>query len=404
MVQPGRRWRTSKGVDLVEVEIGIGKSGRRAYGFDDIAIVPSRRTRDPEDVDITWEIDAYKFGLPLVAAAMDGVTSPKTATQIGELGGLACLNLEGLWTRYDDPEALFEETAALTPEKATARMQEIYAEPVKDELIGQRIREIKESGVTACASLTPQRVEQYASMVLEAELDLLVIQGTVVSAEHVSKDESRQPLNLKKFIRAFDLPVIVGGCASYSTALHLMRTGAVGILVGVGPGAACTTRGVLGIGVPQATAIADAAGARIRHLDETGVYVQVIADGGMRTGGDIAKAIACGADAVMVGSPLASAYEAPGRGYHWGMATFHPTLPRGARVHAGRKASLEEILVGPAHENDGTLNLLGGLRTSMATTGYETLKEFQKAEVMVAPSLQTEGKSLQRAQGVGMGH
>ena len=404
MVQPGRRRWTSKGVDLVEVEIGIGKSGRRAYGFDDIAIVPSRRTRDPEDVDITWEIDAYKFGLPLVAAAMDGVTSPKTATQIGELGGLACLNLEGLWTRYDDPEALFEETAALTPEKATARMQEIYAEPVKDELIGQRIREIKESGVTACASLTPQRVEQYASMVLEAELDLLVIQGTVVSAEHVSKDESRQPLNLKKFIRAFDLPVIVGGCASYSTALHLMRTGAVGILVGVGPGAACTTRGVLGIGVPQATAITDAAGARIRHLDETGVYVQVIADGGMRTGGDIAKAIACGADAVMVGSPLASAYEAPGRGYHWGMATFHPTLPRGARVHAGRKASLEEILVGPAHENDGTLNLLGGLRTSMATTGYETLKEFQKAEVMVAPSLQTEGKSLQRAQGVGMGH
>lgn len=404
MVQPGRRRRTRKGVDLVEVEIGIGKSGRRAYGFDDIAIVPSRRTRDPEDVDITWEIDAYKFGLPLVAAAMDGVTSPKTATQIGELGGLACLNLEGLWTRYDDPEALFEETAALTPEKATARMQEIYAEPVKDELIGQRIREIKESGVTTCASLTPQRVEQYASMVLEAELDLLVIQGTVVSAEHVSKDESRQPLNLKKFIREFDLPVIVGGCASYSTALHLMRTGAVGILVGVGPGAACTTRGVLGIGVPQATAIADAAGARIRHLDETGVYVQVIADGGMRTGGDIAKAIACGADAVMVGSPLASAYEAPGRGYHWGMATFHPTLPRGARVHAGRKASLEEILVGPAHENDGTLNLLGGLRTSMATTGYETLKEFQKAEVMVAPSLQTEGKSLQRAQGVGMGH
>ncbi|MFO7590953.1 MAG: GuaB3 family IMP dehydrogenase-related protein [Acidimicrobiia bacterium] len=389
---------------MVEVEIGIGKSGRRAYGFDDIAIVPSRRTRDPEDVDITWEIDAYKFELPLVAAAMDAVTSPKTATQIAELGGLACLNLEGLWTRYDDPEALFEETAALTPEKATARMQEIYAEPIKEELIGRRIREIKESGVAACASLTPQRVEQYASIVLEAELDLLVIQGTVVSAEHVSKDESRQPLNLKKFIREFDLPVIVGGCASYSTALHLMRTGAVGILVGVGPGHACTTRGVLGIGVPQATAIADAAGARIRHLDETGVYVQVIADGGMGTGGDIAKAIACGADAVMVGSPLASAYEAPGRGYHWGMATFHPTLPRGARVYAGRKASLEEILVGPAHENDGTLNLLGGLRTSMATTGYETLKEFQKAEVMVAPSLQTEGKSLQRAQGVGMGH
>jgi IMP dehydrogenase len=388
----------------VEVEIGIGKSGRRAYGFDDIAIVPSRRTRDPEDVDIGWEIDAYKFELPLIASAMDGVVSPKTAIEVGNLGGLACLNLEGLWTRYEDPDPLFEEIAALTPEKATRRMQEIYAEPIKRDLIGRRIREIKDAGVVACASLTPQRVEQYSSCVLEAELDLLVIQGTVVSAEHVSKDDSRQPLNLKKFIREYELPVIVGGCASYSTALHLMRTGAVGILVGVGPGHACTSRGVLGIGVPQATAIADAAGARIRHLDETGVYVHVIADGGMRTGGDIAKAIACGADAVMVGSPLASAYEAPGRGFHWGMATFHPSLPRGARVEAGRKASLAEILVGPAHENDGTLNLLGALRTSMATTGYESLKEFQKAEVMVAPSFKTEGKILQQQQGIGMAH
>jgi IMP dehydrogenase len=387
----------------VEVEIGIGKSGRRAYGFDDIAIVPSRRTRDPEDVDITWDIDAFKFELPLIAAAMDGVVSPRTAIDIGNLGGLACLNLEGLWTRYEDPDILFEEIADLNAEKATRRMQEIYAEPMKEELIGQRIREIKDAGVTACASLTPQRVQQYSKAVLDAELDLLVIQGTVVSAEHVSKDESRQPLNLKKFIREYEIPVIVGGCASYSTALHLMRTGAVGVLVGVGPGHACTSRGVLGIGVPQATAIADAAGARIRHLDETGVYVQVIADGGMRTGGDIAKAIACGADAVMIGSPLTSADEAPGKGYHWGMATFHPTLPRGARVQTGRKGTLAEILIGPAHENDGTLNLFGALRTSMATTGYETIKEFQKAEVMVAPSLLTEGKGLQRAQGIWMG-
>src|SRR4029078_3940221 len=285
--------------------------------------------------------------------------------------------------------------------KATRRMQEIYSEPIKEELIGQRIREIKDAGVVACASLTPQRVEQSAKHVLDAELDILVIQGTVVSAEHVSK--TAEPLNLKKFIRELDIPVVVGGCASYSTALHLMRTGAIGVLVGVGPGHACTTRGVLGIGVPQATAIADAAGARIRHLDETGVYVHVIADGGMQTGGDIAKAIACGADAVMIGSPLAGAYEAPGRGYHWGMATFHPTLPRGARVNAGQRGTLAEILVGPAHENDGSLNLFGGLRTSMATTGYETVKEFQKAEVMVAPALQTEGKSLQRSQGVGMG-
>jgi IMP dehydrogenase len=385
----------------VEVEIGIGKSGRRAYGLDDIAIVPSRRTRDPGDVDISWEIDAFKFEMPVIAAAMDGVVSPGVATEVGSLGGLACLNLEGLWTRYENPEPLFDEIANLPPEKATRRMQEIYAEPIKPELIGQRVREIKDSGVVSCASLTPQRVERYAEHVLQAELDLLVIQGTVVSAEHVSK--TAEPLNLKKFIREFEIPVIVGGCASYSTALHLMRTGAVAVLVGVGPGHACTTRGVLGIGVPMATAIADAAGARIRHLDETGVYVHVIADGGMGTGGDIAKAIACGADAVMIGSPLAAAYEAPGRGFHWGMATFHPDLPRGARVEVGRRASLREILCGPAHDNDGTLNLFGALRTSMATTGYETLKEFQKAEVMVAPSLQTEGKALQRAQGVGMG-
>ncbi|MEY2397172.1 MAG: dehydrogenase [Actinomycetota bacterium] len=387
---------------MAEIEIGIGKSGRRAYGFDDIAIVPSRRTRDPEDVDISWEIDAFKFDLPLLASAMDGVVSPATAIEMGRLGGAGVLNLEGLWTRYEDPEPLFDEISQLDTDKATARMQQIYSEPIQPELVHQRIREIKDAGVTAIASLTPQRVEQFASTILKAELDLFVIQGTVVSAEHVSK--TVEPLNLKKFIREFDIPVIVGGCASYQAALHLMRTGAVGILVGVGPGNACTTRGVLGLGVPQATAIADAAGARMRHLDETGVYVHVIADGGMSRGGDIAKAIACGADAVMIGSPLTSAHEAPGKGYHWGMATFHPTLPRGARVRTEIRGSLKEILVGPAHENDGRLNLFGALKTSMATCGYETVKEFQKAEVMVAPSLQTEGKQLQRSQGVGMGH
>ena len=386
---------------MAEVEIGIGKSGRRAYGFDDIAIVPSRRTRDPEDVDISWEIDAYRFELPLMAAAMDGVTSPATAMELGRLGGVGVLNLEGLWTRYEDPEPLFGEIAGLDADKATARMQQIYSEPMKAELVTQRIREIKDAGVVSCASLTPQRTEQFAKAVLEAELDLLVIQGTVVSAEHVSR--TVEPLNLKRFIREFEIPVIVGGCASYQAALHLMRTGAVGVLVGVGPGNACTTRGVLGIGVPQATAIADAAGARMRHLDETGVYVHVIADGGMAKGGDIAKAIACGADAVMMGSPLAAAHEAPGRGYHWGMATFHPSLPRGARVRTDARGTLREVLLGPAHENDGRLNLFGALRTSMATCGYESVKEFQKAEVMVAPALQTEGKALQRSQGVGMG-
>ncbi len=386
---------------MAEIEIGIGKSGRRAYGFDDIAIVPSRRTRDPEDVDISWEIDAFTFGLPLMAAAMDGVVSPATAIEIGRLGGVGVLNLEGLWTRYDDPEPLFEEIASLDTEKATLRMQEIYGEPIKEELIGQRITEIKEAGVVSCASVTPQRTDRFTKAILAAELDLLVIQGTVVSAEHVSK--TAEPLNLKRFIRELEIPVIVGGCASYNAALHLMRTGAVGVLVGVGPGHACTTRGVLGLGVPQATAIADAAGARMRHLDETGVYVHVIADGGMSTGGDIAKAIACGADAVMVGSPLAAAQEAPGRGHHWGMATFHPTLPRGARVRTSVRGTLEQVLVGPAHENDGRLNLFGALATSMATCGYETVKEFQKAEVMVAPALQTEGKGLQQAQHIGMG-
>jgi IMP dehydrogenase len=387
---------------VAEVEIGRGKSGRRAYGFDDIAIVPSRRTRDPEDVDISWEIDAYRFDLPLMASAMDGVVSPTTAIEVGRLGGVGVLNLEGVWTRYEDPEPLLEEISQLEVDKATARMQQIYSEPIKPELVTQRIREIKDAGVVSCASLTPQRTEQFASALLDAELDIFVIQGTVVSAEHVSK--TSEPLNLKRFIREFDIPVIVGGCASYQAALHLMRTGAVGILVGVGPGHACTTRGVLGIGVPQATAIADARAARAQHLDETGVYVQVIADGGMGTGGDIAKAIVCGADAVMIGSPLAAAVEAPGKGYHWGMATFHQTLPRGARVKTSVRGTLKEILVGPAHENDGRLNLFGALRTSMATCGYESVKEFQKAEVMVAPALQTEGKNLQRSQGIGMGH
>ncbi len=387
---------------MAEIEIGLGKSGRRAYGFDDIAIVPSRRTRDPEDVDISWEIDAYRFELPLMASAMDGVVSPATAIEIGRLGGVGVLNLEGLWTRYEDPDTLLDEIAELDNEKATRRMQEIYLEPIKPELIGERIREINAAGVTSCVSVTPQRTAAFAPHVLEAEADMLVIQGTVVSAEHVSR--TVEPLNLKEFVRELSIPVIVGGCASYQAALHLMRTGAAGILVGVGPGHACTTRGVLGIGVPQATAIADARAARMRHLDETGVYVHVIADGGMGTGGDIAKAIVCGADAVMIGSPLAAAVESPGRGHHWGMATFHPTLPRGARVKTTTRGTLQEILVGPAHENDGRMNLFGGLRTSMATCGYESLKEFQKAEVMVAPALQTEGKNLQKAQGVGMGH
>src|SRR5215211_2419569 len=354
----------------MEIEIGRGKKARRAYGFDDIAIVPSRRTRDPDDVDISWTLGPYRFELPLLASAMDGVVSPDTAGAIGKLGGLAVLNLEGIWSRYEDADAQLERIAGLDREEATREMQEIYQEPVKEELIAQRIQEIKSHGVVAAASLTPQKVERWHELALDAGLDILVVQG---------------------------------GCASYHTGLHLMRTGAAGVLVGVGPGAACTTRGVLGIGVPQATAIADVAAARSQHMLETGEYVKVIADGGMRNGGDVSKAIACGADAVMIGSPLARAYEAPGRGYHWGMATFHPTLPRGTRVTTVQDGTLEQILLGPANENDGTFNLMGALRTSMATCGYEDIPSFHRAEVMVAPALQTEGKQLQRAQEIGMG-
>src|ERR671932_719775 len=371
----------------MEVEIGRGKKARRAYGFD--------------DVDVSWTLGPYRFELPLLASAMDGVVSPDTAGIIGRLGGLAVLNLEGIWTRYEDADDQLERIAGLDREEATREMQDIYAEPVKEELIAQRIEEIKAHGVVAAASLTPQRVEDYYEIALDAGLDILVIQGTVISAEHVSS--AGHVLNLKEFVREVPVPVVLVGCASYSTGLHLMRTGAAGVLVGVGPGAACTTRGVLGIGVPQATAIADVAAARSQHMLETGDYCRVIADGGMRNGGDVAKAFACRADAAMIGSPLARAYEAPGHGYHWGMATFHPSLPRGARVKTTQNGTLEQILLGPAHENDGTFNLMGSLRTSMATCGYEDIPSFHRAEVMVAPSLQTEGKHLQRDQSVGMG-
>jgi IMP dehydrogenase len=385
----------------LEIEIGRGKKGRRAYGFDDVAIVPSRRTRDPDDIDISWTLGPYRFDLPLVASAMDGVVSPDTAVLVHKLGGLGVLSLEGIWTRFEDAEDQLEKISKAPRDVATKLMQEIYETPVKPELIAQRVAEIKAAGAVACGSLTPQRVLDNYEVAVEAGLDILVVQGTVISAEHVSA--TVEPLNLKDFISEVPVPTVVGGCASYSTGLHLMRTGAVGVLVGVGPGAACTTRGVLGIGVPQATAIADVAAARSQHMLETGEYVNVIGDGGMRTGGDISKAIACGADAVMIGSPLARSKEAPGRGYHWGMATFHSSLPRGTRVATLQDGTMEEILLGPAHENDGTFNLMGALRTSMATCGYEDIRSFQRAEVMVAPALMSEGKKLQNEQSVGMG-
>ncbi|HUR51880.1 MAG TPA: GuaB3 family IMP dehydrogenase-related protein [Mycobacteriales bacterium] len=372
------------------IEIGIGKTGRRAYGFDDIAIVPSRRTRDPEDVSLAWEIDAYRFELPLMASPMDGVMSPDSVVALGKLGALGVLDLEGLWTRYDEPEPYLDEISSLPPERAVDRMREIYRAPIQADLITARVKQIRESGVTVAASLTPQRTVQFAQTVIDAGVDLFVIQGTVVSAEHVSSRE--EPLNLKRFIAELDVPVIVGGCATYQSALHLMRTGAAGILVGVGPGRANTTRSVLGLGIPMATSIADAAGARRDYLDESGGrYVHVIADGGMRTGGDVAKAIACGADAVMMGSALARAAEAPGRGWHWGHAAHHPDLPRATRIRTEPVGTLSEILFGPAQTDDGSTNVFGGLRKAMAMTGYSSIKEFQKVEVMVAPAMRTEG-------------
>jgi IMP dehydrogenase len=368
---------------VTEIEIGRGKRGRRAYSFDDIAVVPSRRTRDPEEVSVAWQIDAYRFELPIVAAPMDSVMSPETAIAFGRFGGLGVLNLEGLWTRYDDPAPLLEEVAGLRGSAATARMQEIYAEPIKPELITARLREVREAGVTVAGSLSPQRTKELAKCVVDAGVDMFVIRGTTVSAEHVSSQA--EPLNLKEFIYELDVPVVVGGCATYQAALHLMRTGAAGVLVGFGGGASHTTRKVLGVAVPMASAVADVHAARRDYLDESGGrYVHVIADGGVGLSGDVSKAIACGADAVMMGSPLARATEAPGRVFHWGSEAHHAELPRGERVRVGTIGSLEEILCGPSRVSDGSMNFVGALRRAMATTGYSDLKEFQRVEVTVA--------------------
>jgi IMP dehydrogenase len=370
---------------VTSVEIGRGKSGRRAYALDEIGIVPSRRTRDPEEVSVAWQIDAYRFEMPLVVPPMDSVVSPAIAAQIGRLGGLAVLDLEGLWTRYADPGPVLAELTGLDRDTATRRLQEIYAEPIKEELIGQRIEEIRSAGVTTAARLSPQRTVRYYKAVIDAGVDIFVIRGTTVSAEHVSGQA--EPLNLKQFIYELDVPVIVGGCATYTAALHLMRTGAAGVLVGFGGGSGHTTRAVLGVAVPLATAIADVAAARREYLDESGGrYVHVIADGGMTRSGDIAKALACGSDAVMVGSPFARAAEAPGRGYHWGSEAHHPDLPRGARVEVGTIGTLRQILHGPSDVADGSLNLIGALRRTMATSGYSDLKEFQRVEVAITPN------------------
>ncbi|MDP9822166.1 GuaB3 family IMP dehydrogenase-related protein [Nocardioides massiliensis] len=367
---------------MTEIEIGRAKRGRRAYSFDDIAIVPSRRTRDPEEVSVAWQIDAYRFELPILAAPMDSVMSPETAVALGQHGGLGVLDLEGLWTRYDDPTDLLAEVRRLDAAEATGRMQQIYAEPIKPELITARLKQMREAGITVAGSLSPQRTKEFAKVVVDAGVDMFVIRGTTVSAEHVSGQA--EPLNLKEFIYELDVPVIVGGCATYQAALHLMRTGAAGVLVGFGGGAAHTTRSVLGLAVPMASAVADVAAARRDYLDESqGRYVHVIADGSIGRSGDLTKAIACGADAVMIGSPLARATDAPGQGFHWGSEAWHSELPRGQRVEIGTVGTLEQILFGPSRVADGTMNLVGALRRAMATTGYTELKEFQRVEVVV---------------------
>jgi IMP dehydrogenase len=368
----------------MEIELGRAKRARRAYAFDDIAVVPSRRTRNPEDVSTAWSIDAFQFAIPVLGAPMDSVMSPATAIRLGELGGLGVLDLEGLWTRYDDPEPLLAEIGSMHDGSATARMQELYSEPIKPELVRDRLAEIRTAGVTVAGALTPQRTQELYETVVAAGVDLFVIRGTTVSAEHVSS--VHEPLNLKKFIYDLDVPVVVGGAATYTAALHLMRTGAAGVLVGFGGGAASTTRATLGVHAPMATAVADVTGARRDYLDESGGrYVHVIADGGVGTSGDIVKALAMGADAVMLGVALARATDAPGRGYHWGPEAHHAKLPRGHRMKVDQLVDLEAVLYGPAPVADGTANVIGALRKSMATTGYSDLKEFQRVEVVVAP-------------------
>lgn len=368
---------------MAEIEIGLGKAGRRGFHLDELTIVPSRRTRDPELVDLSWELQGFRFELPVIAAPCDSAVSPHNAHVLDEMGALAVLDLEGLWTRYADPEPVLAEIAGLDNDVAGARIQEIYKQPVDPDLIVERVQAMRASGAIAAGAVTPHRTEELLPKILESELDLLVIRSTVVSAEHVTRDGD--PLNLKTFIRKLDIPVIVGSCTSYQAALHLMRTGAAAVLVGVGTSIDATTTKTFGVGVPLATAIADARAARMRHLDETGVYVHVIADGGMHNGGDVARALACGADAVMLGAPLAAATDAPGKGYHWAPVAARADVPHSTRIAVRQRGTQRNVLLGPSDSADGVLDLMGALRSAMASAGYESLKEFQKAELMVSP-------------------
>ncbi|ABD02577.1 GuaB3 family IMP dehydrogenase-related protein [Synechococcus sp. JA-2-3B'a(2-13)] len=386
----------------MDVQLGRNRQARRAYGLDEIALAPGRRTLDPSLVDTHFTLGGIQRQIPIIASAMDGVVDVRMAILLSELGAFGVLNLDGIQTRYADPDEVLAQIASVGKDEFVPLMQRLYSEPVKPDLIQERIRQIKAGGAIAAASSVPAHAAQYGPLVAEAGGDLFFVQATVVSVHH-KVPEGMELLDLAQFCRSMSIPVVVGNCVTYDVALELMQAGAAGVLVGIGPGAACTSRGVLGVGVPQATAIADCAAAREQFLAETGAYVPVIADGGLVTGGDICKAIACGADAVMIGSPLARAYEAPGRGFHWGMATPSPILPRGTRIRVGSTGTLEEILRGPARLDDGTHNLLGALRTSMATLGAANLREMQQVEICIAPSLLTEGKVYQKAQSLGMG-
>ena len=367
-----------------EVEIGRGKRGRRAYTLDDIALVPARRTRDPEDVNVGWQIDAYHVDIPVMAAPMDSVMSPETAIAFGRLGGIGVLDLDGLWTRYEDPAPILDQIAHLGEEESIASLQRVYSEPIKPSLITARLKQLREAGVVVAGKLSPQRVQKYWRAVVDAGVDLFIIRGSTVSAEHVSSRS--EPLNLKRFIYELDVPVIVGGVCTDTAALHLMRTGAAGVLVGFGGGAAHSTRQSLGVHAPMATAIADVAAARRDYMDESGGrYVHVIADGGIGRSGDLSRAIACGADAVMLGAAIARAEEAPGRGWHWGSEATHPDMPRGQRVRVGTTGTLEQILYGPSTRADGSLNFIGALKRTMASTGYAEVKDLQRAQVVVSP-------------------
>lgn len=386
--------------------IGRNRKARVTYGFDEIALVPGEVTINPGEVDTSFKIPKpdgshIELKIPVIASAMDGVTDVPFCIEMGKLGGLGVINLEGVQTRYENPSEVLGKILKADKEEVTSLIQKFYTEPIREELIGRRVQELKKAGVLAAVSSIPQKAERFAAIAQEAGADLFVVQSTVSTVRHISTQY--KSLELEKFVKSLKIPVIIGNAVTYNVTLELMETGVAGVLIGVGPGAACTSRGVLGLGVPQVTATVDCAAARDYHHKKTGRYVPIITDGGMSKGGDVCKALACGSDAVMVGSAFARAEEAPGRGYHWGMATPHANLPRGTRIKVGVSGSLRQILFGPATVDDGSQNLVGAITTCMGNVGAGSIREFQETEIIIAPSIKTEGKLFQTVQSVGMG-